>query len=378
MALRRNIILSTKKLETYETILSDVRKGKSIPSGTEFTVPHDEFGDIIFVTRRQNVDKLSTNPNAPTLTIQSKYLLQTNSAGACLKLQFDGKEAMFEALSNDIPNGTTLQFTSIAYNSWTAGTWHFTTNTVLPVGTLLCLSGRSTSALTSLNVEAYSSPIAVSPFATMPLLSGDGDASINLGTWGTTGNHPHRISDGSNNLFESNIFQWMNTLSNGQSMGQKFVQKTKYDMLSPNYTNRIGFLDGFPVKFRKCLGLATIHNITNIIYESNDSEYIVNSECNGTGYFWLISRKELYGTNENENEASEQQFEYYSTQATTDTSKIGYTKDSSTKYTYWLRTPYRKFAGQSRISNSDLNGALYNTESNLNNGCGISPIAILA
>ena len=147
-------------------------------------------------------------------------------------------------------------------------------------------------------------------------------------------------------------------------------------MMCTSYTSLNGFLGGFSETFRSYLGLCAIHNITNTVFESQDSSYTKNSEYTHNGYFWLPSRKEIYGSNENANENSEAQFAYYAEVGTTDADKLMYAKGASNATTYWLRTPNAGYAGNVRVCNATGGGALLSYTAY--NSCGVAPLAILA
>ena len=361
--------------EDYKSIAKAVRAGNAdkIPLGLTFTVPHEVYGNIDFVVRRRNVDKVHGNASKPTLTIQSKYLLSANAGSTVSTFQYDRPEAMFPALTTAIPNGTVVKFTSTAYGGWVAGTWNFTASVDLPVGTMFCLNKYQDTALGSTSVVAYASQKATSAIATMPLSSGDGSATVNLGTWATDGNHPQRISYGSNNEVESNLFQWLN----GRGlMVNTWTPQTRYDMMDTSFATKFGFLEGFSGDFLDCLGLCDIHNLTNDVFESQDSDYTKSQEYTHTGYFWLPSRKEIYGSDENSRESSEAQFPYYAEMATSNADKLMYAKGATSPYHYWLRTPYAGPADYVRFCHTGIGGAL--DDGSAVNSVGVAPLAILA
>ena len=360
-------------------IVAAIRTGniEDIPNGSVFKETHTVYGDIYFATRAKNQHKVAGDPTRPTISIQPIYLLSANGGSTAATFQYDRPEAMFPPLEEAIPSGTVCKFTSLAYGSWTADTWHFTASTDLPAGTMLCLSGYQNTELGSLSVVAYASRKATSSLATMAISSGAGEATVNLGTWGgTTGNHPQRISYGSNNEAESNIFQFFNADTGSNYMDSVFEPMTKYDMMCTSFTSMKGFLGGFSEEFRSYLGLCAIPNISNTVFESQDSQYSVSSAYTHNGYFFLPSRKEIYGSNENAYEAEEEQFEYYRDVATTDHDKLMYAKGASSPTTYWLRTPAAGHANVVRICYAGSDGALhyYYAYSSL----GAAPLAILA
>ena len=157
-------------------------------------------------------------------------------------------------------------------------------------------------------------------------------------------------------------------------MDSIWVPMTDYDMMSTSYTSLKGFLGGFPDDFRDCLGLCSIHNVTNNVYES--SAYTTNSDYSHLGYFWLPSRKEIYGSDETTSEASEVQFPYYANIGTTNADKLMFARGANSPYHYWLRTPNASNAYNVRICYTGLGGAL--SSSHAVYSYGVAPLAILA
>ena len=363
-------------LSDYKSIVAAIRNGHGglIPNGTCFQVPHAVYGNIDFITRRQNVDKVAFEPDRPTLTIQTKYCISVGAGTSAATFQYDRPEA-FAKVAEAIPANTAVKFTANAEGNWAAGTYHFTPTSEIPAGSMLCISGYAyQSALTSQKVVVYANQKATSASAQYDIASGDGGATVDLGTWGTTRNHAQRVSYGSNNEAQSNIFQFLNGDSGNSYMDSIWVPKSDYDMMCTSYTSLKGFLGGFPDDFRECLGLCAIHNITNTVYE--EAGYTKNSQYTHNGYFWLPSRKEIYGSDENSNEASESQFPYYANIGTENADKLGYAKGASSPTTEWLRTPYAGDAHSVRIVYAGDGGALRN--GGANGSRGVRPLAILA
>lgn len=333
--------------EGWRRILTDFRINGTCTIGQEFTVPHDKYGSFTFVTRRINVDQITGNPTANTITIQSKYITHlysdTTTAGG---YPFDSAEAFHEALTEKIPAGTVCKFTvntggSQPATAWTAGTYHFTATAGIPRKAMLCISSHNAnSTLTDLKVAVYRSQKPGSPIYEYQIYSGAGDATVNLGTWGTDSscNHSDRVNYGSDNAAEANITQFLNANTFTKTIGSVFVPKTKFDMLDPMYSDSAGFLTYFPADFRCALRWCNVHNITNGVYESPDSEYTVNSDYTYSARMWIPSSKEVYGYSVNSNENSEAQFPVYV--GTNNAAKALTTRDGNTYYPYILRTPY--------------------------------------
>lgn len=358
------------------SIVAAIRNGDAnkIPNGSIFKETHAVYGDIYFVTRAKNQHKVAGDENRPTITIQPLYLLSSNGGSSAATFQYDRPEA-FAKVAEAIPANTVCKFTTISYGGWEAGTYHFTATSQIPVGSMLCINAYQNTALTSCKVVVYANEKATSASAQYDISSGDGDATVNLGTWGTECNHPQRISYGSNNEAQSNLFQFLNADTGNSYMDSVFTPKTMWDMMDTSFTSKKGFLGGFSDEFRSYLGLCAIPNITNTVFETNG--YTADGKnYTHNGYFFLPSRKEIYGSNETTYEDGETQFDYYRDLATTNADKLMYAKNATSPTSYWLRTPYAGSAGNVRICYTGTGGALYYYTANYSNG--VAPLAILA
>lgn len=363
-------------LTDYKSITAAVRNGDGakIPNGTTFTVPHAVYGNIEFVVRRKNVDKVYNDANRPTLTIQAKNLLSNNGGSAVKIFQYDRREA-FASIEEEIPAGTVCKFTATKLDDWSAGVYNFTATNAISAGSKLCFDNGSWNSgpLTGRKVLVYADAKGVSPLAQYAIVAGEGSATVNLGTFGVELNYSQRAAYGSNNEAESNIMQFLN---GSGLMSDIFVPKTKFDMMCAEYTSLRGFYGGFPQDFLDCLGLCAVHNLTNNAYEAPDSSTQKSSEYMHNAYFWLPSRKEIYGTNENANEDSESQFSYYAEVATTDADKLMYAKGAKSPTPYWMRTPNAGYAYCVRICHAGYGGAL--GSSYASSSFGVAPLAIIA
>ena len=358
------------------SIVAAIRNGDAnkIPNGSIFKETHAVYGDIYFVTRAKNQHKVAGDENRPTITIQPLYLLSSNGGSSAATFQYDRPEA-FAKVAEAIPANTVCKFTAISYGGWEAGTYHFTATSQISVGSMLCINAYQNTALTSCKVVVYANEKATSASAQYDISSGDGDATVNLGTWGTECNHPQRISYGSNNEAQSNLFQFLNADTGNSYMDSVFTPKTMWDMMDTSFTSKKGFLGGFSDEFRSYLGLCAIPNITNTVFETNG--YTADGKnYTHNGYFFLPSRKEIYGSNETTYEDGETQFDYYRDLATTDADKLMYAKNATSPTSYWLRTPYAGHAYTVRICYTGNGGAL--DSSNAFSSTGVAPLAILA
>ena len=367
--------MSEYDLSDYKDIAKCVRDGNGdkIPNGHVFTVTHAVYGDMDFIVRRKNVDKVVGDADRPTLTIQSKYIVSVGAGSSAATFQYDRPEA-FIKVTNAISAGTVCQFTTPAYYNWEAGTYNFTATDDIAVGSMLCISGYADASLITRNVQVFANQKATSASASYAISSGAVSGATDLGTWATTTcNHPQRISYGSNNEAQSNILQWLNADTGASYMDSVWTPQTDFDMMSTGYTSLKGFLGGFPSDFIDCLGLCQVHNITNNVYETG---YATGSEYTHNSYFWLPSRKEIYGTNETSSESSEIQFPYYAEVGTTNADKLGYAKGATSATNEWLRTPYAGYAYNVRIVDAGGGGALYYNIAH--NSIGVRPLAIIS
>ena len=366
---------------TYDTtsagsIVAAIRSGNisKIPNGSVFVEHHAVYGDIYFATRAKNQHKVAGDNDRPTITIQPIYLLSAGGGTTAATFQYDRKEA-FVKVAEAIPANTVCKFTTITYGGWTAGTYNFTATAQIAAGSLLCIDKDQATALTSCKVQVFANAKAETASASYSIASGDGDATVNLGTWGTDCNHPQRVSYGSNNEEQSNFFQFLNADTGANYMDSVWQAKTDWDMMDTSFTSKKGFLGGLSDEFRSYLGLCAIPNITNTVFETNG--YTADGKkYTHNGYFFLPSRKEIYGDTETQYEADETQFDYYKDIATTNADKLMYAKGASGATTYWLRTPVSGNAHGVRICYTGGGGALDGDGAVYSRGA--APLAILA
>ena len=361
----------------YRSIVSAVRRGDAnkIPNGVTFTVPHNYYGDIDFVVRRKNVDKVAGEPDRSTITIQTKYLLSRNAGSTAATFQYDRGEAL-AYVDTAIPAGTVVKFSIGAKSgSWLAGDYHFTATNAIAAGKKLGISNVNydNTNLEDLDIIVYTDSKGTATEATYAIEAGDGDATVNLGTTGTELNLPGRMRYGSNNAGEANVHQFLNAIG---TVSDSWDPLSKFDLMPPGYTSLAGFLGGFDEEFRSCLGLARVHDIANDIFEAPGSTATISTEYYHNAYFWLPSRKEIYGSNENAREASETQFEYFAELGTTNSDKLMYAKGATSPTSYWLRTPSAGYSHGVRYCNAGNGGGLNNYYAYFSYG--LSPLAILA
>lgn len=351
---------ATVSLSSFKNAQSIVRSGRGpdlIPPGTLLRTTHASYGEIVFEVMQHNVDKHISDPDIPTMTLLARNVVIDT-------LQFDNTEAFYYCASA-LAAGTYCFTVPETVGSWTAGTYKFTTTAQVPAGGILKISGNWGTALTSLSVQAFASRYAATASATYAITSGSGGTS--LGTWGTECNHIHRISYGSNNWKESAMRQFLNAEG---AAGQFWTPQTKFDHAPSWNATTAGFLAGFDDDFLDSLGVCSVHNITNSVYESPDSTTQVGEVYTTQDRIWLPSRKELYGSSEGVGE-DVAQFPLYV--GTTDSAKVKY-NNSGVYKPYWLRSPLASSALDVRISYTGGSLNIYGAA----DASGVVPACIIA
>lgn len=327
---------ATVSLSSFKNAQSIVRSGRGpdlIPPGTLLRTTHTTYGEIVFEVMQHNVDKHVSDPDIPTMTLLARNV-------AIDTLQYDNAEAFYYCASA-LAAGTYSFTVPETIAQWTAGTYKFTTTAQVPAGGILKLSGNWGTALTSLSVQAFASRSATTASFTCAITSGSGGTS--LGTWGTELNHAHRIGYGSNNWKESAMRQFLN--SEGAA-GQFWTPQTKFDYAPSWNASTAGFLAGFDDDFLDSLGVCSVHNISNSVYESPDSAVQAGERYTTQDRIWLPSRKEIYGDSEGVGEDVSQFPLYVGTEAA---AKIKY-NNSGVYKPYWLRSPTATNARYVRVS----------------------------
>lgn len=344
-------------VSTWANIQKVVRAGIApnvIPIGTQFTVNHSIYGDILCDVVAHNYFKSAYDENAPTMTLLSH--------DAIALLQYDAPEAFYYA-SSELPAGTYNFTIPKTYSSWTVGTYQFTLTTALPNMGVLGISGNASTALTSLKVISYRDLVDTTGIESVPITSGNG--GTNLGTLGVELNHTERVSYGSDNYKDSAIRQFLNS---SRGVGLAWTRKNKYDRIPSWGANIAGFVSGFNDEFLSGVGEVIVPCSANEVYECSDYTDFptqVGKKYTLTDKFYLPSQTELFGTTTNLVADGTRLFPYF--EGATDTDRIKYLK--STAQHWWTRS--------SRSNSPTLIHAVLRTgalsSNNANNEYGIVP-----
>lgn len=351
-------ISSDMDISTWAGIQKAVRLGVApnlIPVGTQLVVNHSVYGDMLYDVVAHDHYKSALDDNAHTMTLMCHDII-TN-------VQYDAPEAFYQADSG-LPSGV-YNFTLItAYEQWAVGTYQFTLMKALPAGGQLRLNSRSTVAMTSCRVQSYESKTSTSMIEESVITVGGN--GTNLGVFGIALNHPHRVSNGSNNYKESAIRQFLNSSAEA---GKVWRPQTKFDVPPAWLTTLEGFVKGLDKDFLSVVGEVVVPCATNDIYESPDSTVTASSKYTLTDKFYIPSTKEIIAGDTASAEDGLPLFSYYKNAESVD--RIKYKGAIST--TWWTRSPYNKQA--SMVSNITTTGG--RTVSSPHNSFGISPVCTI-
>ena len=135
-------------------------------------------------------------------------------------------------------------------------------------------------------------------------------------------NLDNRQNYGSNNPVQSNMLQWLN--SSGAA-NQWFTPQTIWDTCKAEFLNRNGFCRYIDPEFLQIVQPAKL--ITALSKKEGGGSVVHYAK------FWALSGSQVFGS-VNETIMENTQLEYYQSN-----SPIKYTKDTSTAYTYVLRSP---------------------------------------
>ena len=146
-----------------------------------------------------------------------------------------------------------------------------------------------------------------------------------------TKNHANRVSHGNNIWKESNMRQWLNSTGNDW-----FQKQNEYDVRSGSTGYSSGWLTGFVHGFLELVMPVynkTARNTVSAITGGGGGGYDITLDK-----FWLMSAKEVFGSNNN-NIAEGQQLAYFRDVAITNAQRIQY-DDGGVASHVWLRSPH--------------------------------------
>ncbi len=265
------------------------------------------------------------------------------------QMQVDAPEALYYA-ENGLVSGTynfTIQgsYTPIG---GTSKTFQFTLTDDVPAGGQLTFSWAYNTQAGSAKITSYGADL------TTVIESGisvtEGSSGTSLGT--TDGNSTNlnfieKARFGSNNYSESAIRQFLNS---NNSAGSVWAPQTNFDRPPTWANNTAGFMSDLDSDFLAVVGTANKVTCLNTVADGGGS-------ITTTDKFFLLSRSEVYGGNENGAVNEGGPYAYYKDYSDlseagigNDTNRIKYRNQSATS---WLiRTPLSSGAGNIRTINT--------------------------
>lgn len=245
--------------------------------GSQVTVPHSVYGDLVFDVVAHNYHKNPNDASAPTMTLITHEPIS-------LEVAFDASELLWVNTGKTALAAGTYNFTLdhggfstwMIYTTDIDGTYQFTITKDIPAGggfrhsAIGSSNCTSKSKVTSGTITTYdkngtsleSAIVVTEGSSGTPLGTASGYQSKCVNTVGTF-NSTGRSCSGSNNWAQSDARQWLNSTD---AANKWWSQRTPFDLPS-SYADKAGFLNGFSRSFLCALG--TVKNVTdsNQVYE---------------------------------------------------------------------------------------------------------------
>lgn len=268
-------------------------------------------------------------------TLKHSLTLQLHD---CLAgVQFDSREALFYA-EQGLSAGT-YNFT-VKQHTWVSGdvgkTFRFTLTHAVPAGGQIVLMAAYNAAIAGSTVKTFAKATETTEIETASVTEGSAGTSlgdVNNAVNGNT-NSLQRGLIASNNYADSAIQQYLNSKA---AAGSVWTPQTKFDRPPYWATVTAGFLNEMDEDFLAVIGEVDKITALNTVSEGGGS--VTASEK-----FFLLSRSEVYGGNENSIDEGEP-YPYYCENSDlgapgtgNDTNRIKY-RDNAAQY-WWLRSPY--------------------------------------
>lgn len=343
---------SKAEITSWEDIERAVKAGDAprlFPIGTQFTVPHSAYGEMVFDVVAHDYFKSAIDENAHTMTLMSHNLIGV--------VQFDGAEAFYYA-ETALPAGTYNVTLDETYASWEKGSYQFTLTKTLPEGGHLCINGAANAAITDRFVTAYSYYANTTASETVKITAGKSGTS--LGTFGIELNNIRRVPYGSNNYKESAIRQFLNST---ERAGSVWKPQTKFDRPPSWVTNLAGFVGGLDDEFLSVIGKVIVPCVANSAYESPDSTVVKGEKYTVADKFYLASQTEIFGATSGSANDGSVLFPYYNGAANAD--RIKYRGGVATAWR--SRTPFT--TSSISVQNVSADGSVSQVVANDTLGC---------
>lgn len=326
------------------------------PIGTQFSVSHTKYGNLLFDVVAHNHHKNPNNAAAPTMTLLLHNIIYSRP--------FDGAEAVYCVTEENYPEGLpagTYHFlppsdylTNAELEGWTG--IQFTTTQVVPAGGQIVIVGWESGNISAKKISTFESNAAMTAIESGLTLS-DGKGGTSIGTIHKYNedadgymNVLQRLRYGNSNWNESNIRQWLNS----DAASGWWTPTHSLDRLSSTYANLEGFLNGINPEFAAVLGEVDVATQKNNAFENDnqrgDIVYTTRDKV------FLLSNNEV-GYNV-EGIAQGSVVDFYDGAANADRIKYDYAS-TATARGWWLRSPVPGIAGNARVV--DTTGARSNS-----------------
>ena len=260
------------------------------PVGSQVTVTHSVYGDLVFDVVAHNFHKKTGDEDAPTMTLMMHDTIPD--------ISFDAAELLWaNTTGKALPAGTynfALYYGGYSYSmmivTGTDGTYQFTTTKEIPKNggfrhsTIGLRTTTNKSGVTGGTITTYDASGTAVESSLVVTEGSDGTAlgtasgykKFCVNTVGTF-NSSLRNASGSNNWAESDTRQWLNSTAAASKWWSK---RTPFDLPS-GYASKAGFLNGFDRTFQKAIGAVTIETTSNEVYEYDtelDTAYTTNDK----------------------------------------------------------------------------------------------------
>lgn len=240
------------------------------PVGSQVTVSHSVYGDLVFDVAAHNYHKKTGDESAPTMTLLTHEVITG--------FNFDNEEMLWANTTGAALPAGTYNFTlHYGFYGITAedGTYQFTTTKEIPKngGFRHSKLGSRTPKKANVTEGTMTTYDASGTAVESGLAVTEGSDGTALGTSSEykkycvntvgTFNSPCRSNGGSNNWAESDLRQWLNSKA---AADKWWSQQTLFD-LPAEYMAKAGFLNGFDRAFLNAVGTVTLTTGSNGVYE---------------------------------------------------------------------------------------------------------------
>ena len=258
-------------------------------------------------------------------------------------LQFDAPEAFYYC-ENGLAAGT-YHFTvdpayETSYNTYKDTGYQFVLTHAVPAGGQLVLDWPGSTQASAMTIKSYSGGSSSTAIETVSVASGtSGQGLGQLKFAGDFANHLNSIErarKGSGNYKESAARQWLNSSA---AAGSVWTPQTVFDRPPSWAASAVGFMRGIDEDFLSVIGRTHVVTARNTACESGGSDETDD-------YFFLASRREVYGGDESDSVPEGEPYPYYSENsdlsaagAGSDGNRVKYRGNTATYW--WLRSPLK-------------------------------------